>query len=434
MRGQGNSIKENIIILVLLGLEAWFVLLNRYCIEQIGYYITGGYMLLLIMYPLSKKHKAGISKREEYLTIFARWGVLNIAVGLLLYENRMEEAPVLHLIRIGILIAAGGISLYIVLAVHRLFMRLAGKTARKGMLIYSSNDAEYLETDESLWNDILPENRVDRYYYSDGMPLYGFAKIIKEYDRIYILDLPSGIRNDILKICFRNQVSVYCLSKISDIMIQSAGNSKMNDKPLFVCDKYRLDSGEELVKRIFDILFSVIIMLILAPLYALIAICIKLEDGGTVIYRQTRCTKDGREFCLYKFRSMIENAEPDGPRLSVAGDDRITRIGRFLRNTKLDELPQFYNILRGDMSVVGPRPERPELIREIVKKVPEFEFRQNVKAGLTGYAQVQGNYISTPLDKLKWDLMYIHQYSFGLDLKIIAMTPFVLFIRGNKEA
>ena len=431
MRSRGNRYTENLIILLLLGIEAWFLLIHKY---SDSHYIMAGYMLLLGAYPLSKKQKTGISRREEYLTIFARWSVLNLCMGLMLYEYTGIVVSTELWLRIAALIGAGGLSLYLVLAVHRWSTQLTGKSRRKGMLIYSAKDAEYLETDESLWNDILPETRVDRYYYSDGMPLGEFAKIIMEYDRIYILDLPSGIRNDILKICFRNQIPVYCLSKISDIMIQSAGNSKMNDKPLFVCDKYRLDSGEELVKRGFDIMFSVMIMLFLAPLYALIAICIKLEDGGSVIYRQIRCTRDGREFCLYKFRSMIENAEPNGPRLSEAGDERITHIGRFLRNTKLDELPQFYNILRGDMSVVGPRPERPELIREIVKKVPEFEFRQNVKAGLTGYAQVQGNYMSNPLDKLKWDLMYIHQYSFGLDLKIIAMTPFVLFIRGNKEA
>jgi lipopolysaccharide/colanic/teichoic acid biosynthesis glycosyltransferase len=187
------------------------------------------------------------------------------------------------------------------------------------------------------------------------------------------------------------------------------------------------------VKRGFDIVCSAIALVLLSPLFLAAAIGIKAEDHGPVIYKQLRCTRDGREFWIYKFRSMVQNSEPDGARLAENNDVRITKIGRYLRNSKIDELPQLINILKGDMSLVGPRPERPELIREIVKQVPEFSYRMKVKAGLTGYAQVQGNYQTSPLDKLKWDLIYINNYSLFLDFKIILMTPFVIFLQNNRE-
>ena len=153
-----------------------------------------------------------------------------------------------------------------------------------------------------------------------------------------------------------------------------------------------------------------------------------------MIYRQTRCTRDMKKFEIYKFRSMITDAEKNrGPQLATKHDKRLTRVGRFLRNTKLDELPQLVNILKGDMSFVGPRPERPEFIAKAVKDIPEFVLRTKVKAGLTGYAQVMGNYNTSFLDKLKWDLMYIENYSLFLDLKILLMTAIAIFAKDNHE-
>lgn len=138
-----------------------------------------------------------------------------------------------------------------------------------------------------------------------------------------------------------------------------------------------------------------------------------MTDGGPVFYKQVRLTKDGKEFEIYKFRTMIQDAEKDGvPRLAAEDDKRILPVGRLLRRTRLDELPQIYNILKGDMSLVGPRPERPQLAAELTKEIPEFPFRLKVKAGLTGYAQVYGKYNTTPYDKLKLDLTYIRNYSF----------------------
>lgn len=179
----------------------------------------------------------------------------------------------------------------------------------------------------------------------------------------------------------------------------------------------------KIVKRILDIIFSLIFIVILSPVFLIVSICIKVCDRGPVFYSQTRCTKNGKHFQIYKFRSMIKNAEEESkPQLTKENDERITKVGKIIRRLKIDELPQLINILKGDMSFVGPRPERPELIRDILKELPEFSERTRVRAGLTGYAQIKGNYYSTPAEKLKWDMEYIEKYSFIFDLKIILLT------------
>ena len=184
-----------------------------------------------------------------------------------------------------------------------------------------------------------------------------------------------------------------------------------------------LDFEARAFKRIFDIFFSLISIIILSPVMLISAIAVKICDGGPVLYKQKRLTIDEKEFYVLKFRSMIVDAEKDGKaRLAAEEDDRITPVGKILRKFRLDEFPQLFNILKGDMSVVGPRPERPELSEEYRKDMPEFGFRLKVKAGLTGYAQVTGAYDTTPYDKLKMDLMYIENYSMRLDLQIILMT------------
>ena len=163
--------------------------------------------------------------------------------------------------------------------------------------------------------------------------------------------------------------------------------------------------------------------IIASPVMLFTAAAIKLYDKGPVFYKQIRCTKYEREFEIYKFRSMIVNAEGDGvAKLAKENDERITPVGKFIRATRVDELPQLFNIIKGDMSFVGPRPERPEIMKQYCEEMPEFPFRTRVKAGLTGYAQVYGKYDTTPYDKLKLDLFYIENYSLWTDIKLILMT------------
>lgn len=215
--------------------------------------------------------------------------------------------------------------------------------------------------------------------------------------------------------------------------LRSAAIAQDGDRMIFYNESGGIHGISAVIKRIADIMVSLTALIIFSPLFALTAILVKAGDGGPVFYRQTRCTKNRRQFQIIKFRSMVVGAENQiGAKLADKSDSRFTGVGRFLRRTKLDELPQLINILKGDMSIVGPRPERPELIARTIESVPEFSFRTTVKAGLTGYAQVHGDYHTDFLEKLKWDLMYIENFSLLLDFKIILMTIPVLF-RGSDD-
>ena len=260
------------------------------------------------------------------------------------------------------------------------------------------------------------------------------GKIVDDYDAILINDVSSEKRNRILKICFAKGKRVYITPKISDIIIRSADTLAVFDTPLLLANNNTLSITERIVKRGFDILLSALGLIILSPLMILVSLAIFLYDRGPVFYRQTRYTKDGKTFKILKFRSMIPNAEKDGvARLAADKDDRITPVGKVIRACRLDELPQFFNILAGDMSFVGPRPERPEIADEYVKEVPEFAFRLRVKAGLTGYAQIYGKYNTTSYDKLKLDMIYVENCSILMDLKLLLLTLKVIFMKESTE-
>ena len=190
---------------------------------------------------------------------------------------------------------------------------------------------------------------------------------------------------------------------------------------------------QRFVKRAMDIVLSLLAILVSSPILLLIGLCIKLYDKGPVFYTQERLTRDGEAFQIIKFRSMRMDSEKDGAQLARKNDDRITPIGRVIRQTHFDELPQIFNILKGEMSFVGPRPERKGIAQEYEQVIPEFGFRLKVKAGLTGYAQIYGKYNTTPYDKLKLDLTYIENYSFWLDIKLMLMTFKIIFQKENTE-
>ncbi len=255
---------------------------------------------------------------------------------------------------------------------------------------------------------------------------------IQKYDGVIIYDVHDKLRNDILKFCFDRSIRVYLAPKISDIIIRGAGEINLFDSPLLLCRNDGLPFEARIAKRIFDIFFSLLFLPVLAPVMLLVAIAVKVYDGGPVIYKQERLTINGKKFNVLKFRSMIVDAEKDGvARLAADSDNRITPVGAFLRKCRLDELPQIFNILKGDMSFVGPRPERPELAEEFEKDMQEFSFRLTVKAGLTGYAQIMGKYDTTPYDKLKMDLMYIEKFNIMNDLKILLMTLKTMIFPGK---
>ncbi len=257
---------------------------------------------------------------------------------------------------------------------------------------------------------------------------------INSFDAVLINDIPSQIKNSILKICFELDKRVYFTPKLSDIIVRSSDNINLFDTPLYLCRNIGMPWYKRAIKRSFDVVLSLIAFIITLPVMFITGIVIKCEDGGPVFYKQERVTMNGKRFYILKFRSMIVDAEKDGkPHPAGVNDNRITKVGRFIRRTRIDELPQVINILKGDMSIVGPRPERWEQNEAYSKEIPEFPFRLKVKGGLTGYAQVYGKYNTSALDKLKLDMMYIMNWSILLDVQIIFETLKVLFKRESTE-
>ena len=300
---------------------------------------------------------------------------------------------------------------------------------RRTILIHDEHDVDRMKKNLS--------SRRDKYTIDETVSLSSGIDYIKErilhFQGVIIGDIPSHERNLFLKYCFEKNIRCYCSPKISDIMVMSSEKMHLFDTPLLLFRNRGLTVEQQFFKRFFDILLSLAGIVILSPVFLVIAVLIKAYDRGPVLYRQQRLTRDGRVFHVLKFRSMRVDSEKSGARLARKNDDRITPVGRVLRNIHFDELPQLLNILAGDMSLVGPRPERPEIAALYEKEIPEFSYRLKVKAGLTGYAQVYGKYNTTPYDKLKLDLTYIENYSLYLDLKLIATTVKILFQKENTE-
>ncbi|MGN0414605.1 MAG: sugar transferase [Agathobacter sp.] len=264
----------------------------------------------------------------------------------------------------------------------------------------------------------------------------GYEKLypmIRQYNAVVLCDLPAEARNQIMKYCYQESVRTYVTPKISDILFRGADDIHLFDTPLYLSRNQGLSIVDLFIKRAMDIVISLVGIVIASPFMLLIALAIKLYDRGPVLYKQERLTKDGQPFMIYKFRSMTVHSEDHGARLAAKGDARVTPVGRLIRAIHFDELPQLFNILKGEMSVVGPRPERQVIADQYTEEIPEFVLRLKVKAGLTGYAQVYGKYNTTPYDKLKLDLTYIENYSVWMDIKILFLTFKILFVRENTE-
>ena len=252
--------------------------------------------------------------------------------------------------------------------------------------------------------------------------------LLKDVDGIITLDVHHLNKKKLFKECYQRKLMIYDMPSITDMLIASGDILHMVDTPIIKVNKFGPNQFERIAKRVIDIVGSLILLIITSPIMLITAIAIKANDGGSVFYKQSRLTKDSREFKIIKFRSMVMNAEGEtGAVLAKIDDSRITPVGKIIRKFRIDELPQMINILKGDMSFVGPRPERKELHDEITKTMPEFDYRLCVKAGLTGYAQIYGKY-NTPLrDKLLLDLYYIEKYSLVEDIKLLILTLKVVF-------
>ncbi len=281
------------------------------------------------------------------------------------------------------------------------------------------------------------DERPDKYCVTKIIPYtVGFEKMMQEiggHDAVIINDVPAQVRNDILKYCYTNQVRTYVVPKVSDIIIRGGEEISLFDTPLYLVKGRGLNPAQAFFKRALDLVLCIIALIPGLPIMGIVALAIKLEDHGPVFYKQKRVTKGGKAFEILKFRSMVVDADKITVNLASESDPRITKVGHVIRAMRLDELPQILNILKGDMSWVGPRPEQVSYTEEFIKDMPEYALRTKVKGGLTGYAQIYGKYNTSPYDKARLDLMYIENYSFFLDIKLIFMTVQIMFKKDSTE-
>lgn len=254
---------------------------------------------------------------------------------------------------------------------------------------------------------------------------------IRQADTVFIYDVPADARLEIMRACYQYKVNVYFNPEVEDIMEISAKNYILDDIYLFNKNVKTLTMEQRVAKRLVDIGLSLMLGILTSPLWLAGAIAVKLHDGGPVFFKQERATIHGKRFWVYKLRTMKPNVVNYSAKKD---DDRITGPGKFLRRTRIDELPQLLNVLKGDMTFVGPRPEMMKNVKEYTEELPEFKYRLRVKAGLTGYAQISGKYNTTPKDKLIMDMMYIEQFSILRDIQLILQTAIVLLKSDSTEA
>lgn len=350
--------------------------------------------------------------------------VMTYVILILVFRGATTVLPIIMLFGINIAVSLLWISLC--KFVFKKFVK-----GRKCILFYTDDDPEYLKQ--------KIEQRKDQFVIEKAVHVNSIKNIrnesFEDFECAMIAYMPSDYRNEILKICFEKNIEAVITPKVSDVLIRGAKELNIYDQPMFVLgNNNRINLMQRFIKRAFDIVFSLIVLILSSPITLAVALAIKLEDGGPVFYKQKRCTLNEREFEIYKFRSMIVDAEKNHKAVLASKEDsRITKVGKFIRATRIDEIPQFINIIKGDMSVVGPRPERKELIDKYSKYVEAFPYRTKVKAGLTGYAQIMGKYNSNPYNKLLFDLMYVQKFSVILDMKLILMTIKIVFMKESTE-
>lgn len=256
-------------------------------------------------------------------------------------------------------------------------------------------------------------------------------KKLADADTVFLYNIPIPQRSEITNYCYRTKKNVYFNPEIEDIVEMSAEYYLLDDISMLNYNVTGLTMEQRIIKRCMDIGLSLLMGIVTSPIWIVSAIAIKAYDGGSVFFKQDRATINGNIFKVYKFRTMKEHVEN---RSVSEDDDRITPPGRILRKIRMDELPQLLNILKGDMSFVGPRPEMIENVEAYTEELPEFRYRLRVKAGLTGYAQIAGKYNTTPKDKLMMDMMYIENYSVFKDIQLLFQTAIVLLKSDSTEA
>ncbi len=271
----------------------------------------------------------------------------------------------------------------------------------------------------------------------DDAVMYNVPDLESRIDRsdvVFLAQVPEDAKFPLLKICYDDRKDVMCKAQLQDIMLCNARPAIVDDAAFLSMEYNKVTVFQRMIKRLADMILSLLALVFFSPFIAIISLLIKLEDGGPVIFRQARLTADGQTFTIRKFRTMIPHSEDEHFQTSITvNDPRITKVGSFLRKYRLDEIPQFFNILIGDMSIVGPRPEMMANVARYKMNLPSFVYREKMKAGLTGYAQIEGRYNTSAEDKLMLDMMYIESFSIWLDVKLILRTFTVLLKKDSTQ-
>lgn len=373
------------------------------------------------------------SSHIVYSLVFGLWLTDIIAYFVLLMMNvndinRSTITPVSG--EIGLLLAGMAAQLLLtalfVYAGNYIYFKLVPPSET---LIISSSKASA----EELLARILEMKRQYRVTAAADYRRSDIRKLIKQAETVMLCDIPAESRIPLEEYAYKENKALYIASELFDIVENAAVPATFGDCSFLECGaKGRLKPEQRFLKRLMDVALSLAFM----PLFLLImlpcALAVKLCDGGKCFYRQRRVTRGGRVFEIIKLRTMREDCA-DHISLAAENDERITRVGRFLRRWRLDELPQVFNVLKGDMSLVGPRPEMPEIASSAAKDFPEFGYRLKMKAGLTGYAQITGRYDTEPRRKALMDIYYIENYSLWWDIKIMLRTIMMILRQGGAD-
>ena len=403
--------------------------------EQTLYYFWGNYVVLLVyaanLLLVSRVFNGFSFGSSDLHEIILSW-ILSLLITnslayllLSLLEYRMLDVVGFFLILVFQFILV----IPMAIIINSIYYRL--HPAQKTIIIYNSEDIarEYCA--------IIRKHRkkfIVHYAMPHSTPTENLLDRITESETVFFLDVDIAKNEILLEHCFKHEKHTYVMPTFSSVLLNTAEISWISNVPVFLSKSSAIDPVPLFVKRCIDILFSAIMLAALSWLMLIVSAAVWLYDRHAPIYKQRRVTKGGKEFTLYKFRSMKPDAEADGvARLSVQGDERITPIGRLIRKTRIDELPQLINVLAGSMSLVGPRPERPEILKQYEMIHPNFSLRTKVKAGITGYAQIYGKYNTAPDEKLFLDIMYIERFSIWQDIKLILQTLKIIFISSSTE-
>ena len=412
----------------------WTVWLRHYNIEmEIPYNRTGNWMIVavycLILLIFSKMYgglKIGYLKTfniiySQFLTTISANALIYLQITLLI-KHFTSIVPLVYMTVLQLLVIVPWGIIF-----TRLYRFLY--PARKALLVYGERTVDGFVGKANTRNDrFIITKKID---YREGVDVV--VNCAKQSEAVILCDLPSEIRNTILKFCYSQSIRVYVTPKLSDIIIRSAEDSHLIDSPLLLSRNNGFTFEQRFFKRAVDIILTLALLFVFSPIMLVTALAIKLYDRGPVLFLQERYTKGEQKFMIYKFRSMKINSDSIKYVPTMEDDPRVTPVGKVIRQLRIDEMPQFFNILKGEMSLIGPRAESVKLTDAYVRDIPEFKYRLKVKSGLTGYAQVHGKYNTTPYDKLKLDLMYIQNYSWLMDMEIIFLTVKILFMKDSTE-